>query len=303
MLLLLLLGCPQAPPAVAKAPSSKPLPEVFWATWGDGKAEVARYALQQPRYGAIREGTATLITVTEDFSFTARIKADPGAHPADDLRPVLKLNAEREFRTGVYPYHVLTSVFLRVEPGDGMARWHPLKVTTSVAEWCGHAFERWIPQQGAMRLSRETYFDSDDDVGANGGAPTELKVPDGAIFGDALPLIVRQLDGPLLAVGESLSAPYVPRQMDLRFAHTDAKVGQINVRRGPDGRHDNPLGSFVSQQFVAEIVGGDTFTFTVEADYPHRLLAWSSTSGESGVITKLERIPYWAMNGPDQAAF
>src|SRR5437879_1004520 len=52
--------------------------EDFWKWWGDGKAELDGYALTQPRYGEPREGTAVLVFVTEDFSDSARVKADPG---------------------------------------------------------------------------------------------------------------------------------------------------------------------------------------------------------------------------------
>ncbi len=30
----------------------------FWKHWGDGKAELNGYVLKQPRYGALRTGTA-----------------------------------------------------------------------------------------------------------------------------------------------------------------------------------------------------------------------------------------------------
>src|SRR5258708_5205492 len=74
----------------------------FWAHWGDGKAELDGYALTQPRYGQKRAGTAVLIFVTEDFSDSLRVKADPGKHPAADVYPVLKLNFVRDFQTGIY---------------------------------------------------------------------------------------------------------------------------------------------------------------------------------------------------------
>src|SRR5207249_3206702 len=90
----------------------------FWSTWGDGKAELDGYALTQPRYGELRAGTAVLIFVTEDFSDSARVKADPGKHPASDVYPVLKLNFVRDFQTGIYDYNVMTSTFARVDRSD-----------------------------------------------------------------------------------------------------------------------------------------------------------------------------------------
>src|SRR5678815_4531164 len=87
----------------------------FWQHWGDGKA--------------------VLIFVTEDFSDSLRVKADPGKHPASDVYPVLKLNFVRDFQTGVYDYNVMTSTFLKTESGFA-----PAKVSFSAQEWCGHTY-------------------------------------------------------------------------------------------------------------------------------------------------------------------
>ena len=84
--LLLLFSLPVPAPA-----------QDFWKHWGDGKAELNGYALKQPRYGALRDGTAVLVFVTEDFSDSLRVKADPGRHPASDVYPVLE--AQRRART------------------------------------------------------------------------------------------------------------------------------------------------------------------------------------------------------------
>ena len=107
--------CPRSSSSVPRR--CPPTAQDFWAHWGDGKAELNGYALKQPRYGAVRTGTAVLIFVTEDFSDSLRVKADPGKHPASDVYPVLKLNAVRDFQTGIYDYNVMTSTFLRVAPG------------------------------------------------------------------------------------------------------------------------------------------------------------------------------------------
>ena len=117
----------------------------FWDHWGDGKAELNGYALKQPRYGAVRTGTSVLIFVTEDFSDTLRVKADPGKHPASDVYPVMKLNAVRDFPTGIYDYNVMTSAFLRVAPG-----WPVAKVSFSSQEWCGHVWHQLVPRDGKL---------------------------------------------------------------------------------------------------------------------------------------------------------
>ena len=87
--LLVLLSRP------ARSAASRPRAQDFWKHWGDGQAELNGYRLTQPRYGARRAGSAVLIFVTEDFSDSLRVKADPGKHPATDVYPVMKLNFVR----------------------------------------------------------------------------------------------------------------------------------------------------------------------------------------------------------------
>lgn len=287
--------------ADARAPS--PLPAAFWSTWGDGQAEVGTYDLVQPRYGQLRNGIATLIVVTEDFSYDARVKADPGQHPADDLRPVLKLNLLRDFQTGVYPYHTMTSAFLRLEAGDGMAPMDPLKLTTSITEWCGHVFERWTPRAGRLAIHRDTYFDADD-AEANDQPPATRKLPAGTVYGDALPVLVRGLTGDGLQPGQARTAPYLPRQIDVRFAHVEPTLGSVALRRAaaPSAFHSG-IGDTAADTYTAAVEGGVTFTFHVEAAWPHRLLGWEGTDGESAVLRGVDRMPYWALNHPgDEAA-
>ena len=77
-------------------PSPRAAADEFWTHWGDGKAELDGYALTQPRYGAPRAGTAVMIFVTEDFSDSARVKADPGKHPPSDSRA----RSQPEHKTG-----------------------------------------------------------------------------------------------------------------------------------------------------------------------------------------------------------
>src|SRR5512142_2190543 len=86
----------------ALASSTAARADDFWTFWGDGKAELDGYALVEPRYGQLREGTAVAIFVTEDFSDALRVKADPGKHPKSDVVPVMKVNLVRDFQTGIY---------------------------------------------------------------------------------------------------------------------------------------------------------------------------------------------------------
>ena len=148
----------------------------FWAHWGDGKAEVNGYSLTQPRYGAKRSGTAVYVFVTEDFSDSLRVKADKGGHPEGDVKPVMQLNAVRDFSTGIYDYNVMTSTFLRTKPG-----WPVSKVSFSSQEWCGHVWHQIVPREGRVDSVSHSYFD-----GEANGAET-LEMPADGVFEDALP--------------------------------------------------------------------------------------------------------------------
>ena len=90
-----LAGCSPQPAAQTATTKEQPAPvpaidkrfdASFWAVWGDGKAEVNTYDLTFPRYNQKRKGVAIAIFVTEPFSDSARVKADPGKHPNSRCR-------------------------------------------------------------------------------------------------------------------------------------------------------------------------------------------------------------------------
>ena len=137
----------------------------FWAHWGDGRAEVSGYALTQQRYGAQREGgRAVLVFVTETFSESLRVKADPGKHPPADEMPVMKVNVHEHFQTGIYDYNVMTSAFHRVDSAQNAPAGALAKVAFSSQEWCGQVFEAlWPSRDGTARLVRHSYFDGEGD--------------------------------------------------------------------------------------------------------------------------------------------
>ena len=86
-----------------------PIGNDFKAYWYAGEAEISSYALQQARYGEIHEdGEAVLIFVTEDFNAKKQVKAD---RTRENNQAILKLNATKNFLTGVYPYSIMSSTF------------------------------------------------------------------------------------------------------------------------------------------------------------------------------------------------
>jgi hypothetical protein len=248
--------------------------DAFWSHWGDGKAELAGYALTQPRYGEPRQGSAVLIFVTEDFSDSARVKADPGKHPKSDVYPVMKLNVVREFQTGIYDYELMSSTWVRPEVG-----WPLVKSSFSAQEWCGHVYQQWIARGGKLEGVLHSYFDGEGD------AQPVLPYPAGGIVEETVPVRVRGLKEPWLAVGERLTVPFLPSAMRARLDHRAPAWGEATVTRPGE------------TTYVVAERGGPTTTWTVDAAYPHAIQGWSSTSGESAKLLGSARLPYWELHG------
>ncbi len=85
-----------------------PLPNNLHSCGYSGKAEISQYTLQQARYGEMRNGEATLIFVTEDFSTDNLVKLDEPEKESNKAR-VLKMNMTKNFITGSYPYSMMLS--------------------------------------------------------------------------------------------------------------------------------------------------------------------------------------------------
>lgn len=263
----------------------------FWNFWGDGKAELDGCALVEPRYGQLRQGTAVAIFVTEDFSDALRVKADPGKHPPSDLVHVLKLNLVRDFQTGIYDYNTMTSTFLRTEFGAGEF-WPLEKTSFSAEEWCGHVYMQWLPKGARLVGAAHSYFDGEAD------AAPELTLPAGGVLEDALPILVRGLRGDWLAAGATKKVPFLRSQLRTRLLHVAAAWGEATVSRATAATEvKSALGTLRAISYVVAEKDGDTLTFTVEEAYPHRLLAWKSSSGESGRILGSARLEYWKLHG------
>lgn len=128
--------------------------------WYSGKAEVASYELQQVRYGQVHDGQAVLIFVTEDFSKSKQVKSNSIPAGDSDLAKVLKLNAMREFTTGIYPYNIMQSIFTPVEEKED----YSFKVSTSIQDWCGHTYQQINLREYKYGYTRHSYFENEADA-------------------------------------------------------------------------------------------------------------------------------------------
>lgn len=131
------------------------LSEEFKEYWYSGKAEITSYSLEQARYGEMRKGEAVLIYVTEDFLPAEQVKA---VSTSSENTSVLKLNATKNFNTGIYPYSIMQSSFY---PLDGQP--HALKVSASIQEWCGQAYMQ-LNNRNGYDIAVNSYFAGEADI-------------------------------------------------------------------------------------------------------------------------------------------
>ena len=137
---------------------STPLSQEFKGYWYNGEAEINSYKLEQARYGEMREGTAVLLFVTEPFLSDKQVKADK-TNPSNTS--VLKLNATKNFNTGIYPYSIMQSTFFPVDNNQ-----HALKISCSVQEWCGHVYMQ-LNNRNDFEIMSHSYFESEADEDLN----------------------------------------------------------------------------------------------------------------------------------------
>lgn len=270
MLLLALplwTGCRAQQPAEPASDADR-----FSAYWYQGKAEVSSYALSQSRYGTPRDGKAVLIFVTEDMSRKKQVKLDdPYARSANPVK-VLKLNHTRQFVTGLYEYHVMSSVFT---PVDLEKDPHSLKVTTSVQDWCGQTYLQANWKGNRFDLAGYSYFESEGD------RQWRLQA---AWLEDELWTRAR-IDPSSLPQGP---AEFIPSLLHTRFTHEAAAVQNASAMVS---RSDSTITYTVRYEEIPR-----SLTLEIEKDFPHRVLSWKETSGEeitTGRLINTLVTPYW----------
>ena len=289
LMLLMVTACDARPPA--SSPGDRPdFGNAFWKNWGDGKAELAGYDIVYPRYGRLRKGTGVTIFVTEDFSNTLRVKADPGKHPKSDVYPVIKLNLVEDFPTGLYDYSLMSSVFVRSDNSDQGGL--PVKASFSAQEWCGHAYAQLLFDDRDIRLTSHSYFDGEADQNH------KLQLPTNAMSQDVLLHWARGLASPALKAGESTQVKLLRSLAYSRLRHQplnwvdatltfEKKPVEITV----------PAGTFMCVVMTCTLADGMKWTFYIQRDDPYRhLVSWESSAGHKGEMIKAKRLPYWQLH-------
>jgi hypothetical protein len=274
-----------------------PFNQAFWKIWGDGQAELASYDLVTNRYGKPRHGTAVAIFVTETFSDSLRVKADPGKHPASDQFPVMKLNLLRNYQTGIYDYSEMLSSFAALQAVEGRPAGSLTKASYSVQEWCGQQYAQVLFNRNSLKIDSHSYFDGEADFEGN------LDYPENAVSEDSLMLWARGMAPPYLKAGETATLPILASLRAHLLDHRRLEWGNVKLSRlSLTVTVQTPAGNFATEAMSAEWPNDRKVTFYVERKPPFRVVQWESSSGEQAGLVKSTRAQYWKMNDPSGAA-
>lgn len=255
--------------------------DAFWSHWSDGRAELSGYHLIQPRYGEPREGHAVLVFVTEPFSRSKAVKVDRYDRSNPDHFTALKLNHARYFQTGVYPYSLMTSVF--VDPAKGFA---PVKASFSGQEWCGHVYEEAIVGSGGVDVQIHSYFEGE----------TDRRAVPVAMLEDAVFITARGLMSGGPGAAPTGPAELLPSALFRRLKHRPAAPMKTTFAWSGPTTATVPAGRFAVRTLSWDRAGTQC-ALDVEVAPPHRIIGWRCADGEKAALTGSMRSPYWRQNG------
>jgi hypothetical protein len=277
-----------------KSPTSNSPSVDFAQYWFQGKAELTSYALQQARYGEMREGTAVMIFVTEDFSYEKQVKLDYPSKVKNDAVKVLKLNFTKKFRTGVYPYSMMSSVFT---PIDLSSFNNSLKTTTSSQEWCGHTFSQLNYSKGSYDFELRSYFESEGDVNKN------IKA---AFLEDDVWTRIR-INPEKLPIG---NFGMIPSGLYTRLSHIEAKAYNAKASL----QTTDLEGEKVKVYQLDYIDFEKNLTIYFESKFPYAILKWQETHQSGfgknakkmttiGTRNKSMMLDYWSKNHESDSTY
>lgn len=260
------------PKAETTAPNTT-LSSGFKDYWYNGEAEITTYRLQQARYGEMRDGHAVLIYVTEDFLPNEQVKAD---NYSDKNIPVLKLNATKNFNTGIYPYSIMQSTFYPVDNNR-----HAIKISASIQEWCGQTYTQ-LNNRDKFEVLSHSYFQNEGD---------QRFTLDKTWTENELWIKLR-IDPKSLPVG---ALEIIPSMEFIRLQHEELKSYKA-------------FASLENDQYTINYDDlNRTLIIRFNTDFPHEILEWEETTvsgfGDSAKslttkATKLKTIKsdYWNQN-------
>lgn len=252
---------------------SSPISKEFKAYWYAGEAEISSYKLEQARYGQMRDGNAVLVFVTEDFHPDLQVKADN--YNTDNI-PVLKLNATKNFNTGVYPYSIMQSTFYPVSNNK-----HAIKISASIQEWCGQVYAQ-LNNRTSFEIMSHSYFQSEADQNLT----LEKSITENELWSKL------RIDPKLLPTG---SLNVLPSLEFMRLKHAKFKAYRANAEL-KDGKYT---------LYYPELKR--TLTINFDSAFPHSISGWEESYPEGYganakiLTTKATKIKtlksaYWGKN-------
>lgn len=228
----------------------------FGDYWYQGKAEVTSYRLQQAHHGEFYERDAVLIFVTEDFSRSKHVKLDNPEAAGTDAVKVLKLNAMKNFTTGIYPYSLMASVFAPIDrPADPRA----LKVTMSMQEWCGQSFVQMNLRGAAYAVQQNSYFETEGDKTIE----VEAAIPEDELW------TTMRLNPKDLPTG---SLRLIPGVMVQRLKHSPWAVQSAEATLS-----DDPADPALKVYTVTYPTMNRTLSIRFRAAFPYEIESWEET--------------------------
>ncbi len=248
----------------------------FWKLWGDGKAEMAVFDLKTPRYGELRQGSATLITVTETFLEKEKVKGSGSSSSAGNL-PVMKFAQIRDYQTGVYDYNLMSTSFIALRARGGRPSGAPIKISFGAQEWCGHVYHQLLFDEREVQSELHSYFEGEADQEKSFSAPVDAVSEDSLIF-HSRGLTRSFSDGEEITLLGSLETA--------RLEHSPLKVLKAKVAIGE--KEDARMHTYRYDSGWLKVL--------TEKKWPHRVLGWEKSNGEKASLKSTVRKKYWEMN-------
>lgn len=236
--------------------------------WEDGLAEVAVYDAERVVYKKKRTFDYTLITVKEDFNNAYNVKTDD--YTRKDLFPVMKVNEFCRIPTDEYPYHYLTSLFIRRE--------NPLhlhKLTTSSQEWCGNTFKAITDAGASYSMYYNSYFD--------GQGEGNRKLQKDVLLEDQLPYTLRSLR---FRDGLKFEANVLETQQTNKATEPKVYKATITIIKAN-------IGKTAAWQVNVQLDETKLSRYWFAAQYPNQLLRQQTWDGRNLELKKLSRYAYW----------
>lgn len=274
-----LCACTKATMHDSSSPELNPYKEQLNQYWYNGQAEITSFKLNQARYGEMREGYAVMIFVTEDFSTETMTKAD---EKSLENISILKMNATRNFLTGIYPYSLMTSTFFPYENGV-----NSLKISNTSQEWCGHTYLELIEQKNGYELYNASYFQKE--------AQRTIELDKVYLEDDIWSQI--RLNPNMIVLGE---VEILPSFMYLRFSHIDIKPYKALLALNELGNGERVLSvDYIDLERALRITFEKKFPFKItgwEEDYSSGFGIKKQVLTTKASAVKIIRSDYWNKN-------